>query len=250
MALVISDVDGILRAGKGEVDKKLVCTIEEFCGSENELWLVTGAPVSHLPAVCFHRGFGEFGTIEVTSRGDQHVLYPEVRSVFQTMRRALGLCCEDGLDNLQGTIPVIIEGPRECSLTLLFGNPPHYPELGTSWTEGIAEMAKRRVREVAARECLSVRIQVGTDTTYGWLDIKAVTKAEVMFERLPEGEKIFCADDTDLSLLEMPGVIPVGFANSTEKIRVFAQTHGLFYNRPAPQGGMIQFLEDIQKGRV
>ena len=254
--VVISDIDGVLRDNKEPPSKELCEIIIRLCAPELHdiargmlFFMITGAPVAHLPSLPALLAFAESGAVKRLGNGD-YVVKGKGMNAIRTLRKLLRITREDGLDEIEeGSI--IIEEPRFCSLTLLFGQPPHYPDTKTTAPPSIVE---ERIRRLIAHAQLPLQVIPARSRTYAWLDIVATTKAEVIKELLAQKEWMrayYLGDGSnDLEVMRFPSIVPVGFRNSIEEIKELARMRGIYIAIPGPIGGALRFFEKLVQNEL
>lgn len=252
--LVISDVDDILRRGKDAVDPKVKQAIREFRTQEAKFVVITGAPASHLPLYLpADVYFAESGAVWKRRKG-KWMYSKEAKRVIDALRASLGITKEDGLDEIEEG-KIIVEGMRSCSLTILFGHPPHYPSLESTARK---EDVERRVAQIVSRDKqLFSSIHQGSgratlgEQLYEWIDItvttKALTVAQIL-QRSDHQEAYYLGDGrNDFDAMNLPRIIPVGFKNSIPQIQELAQQRGIYIPLPAPPEGVVQFFDLLKQ---
>ncbi len=251
--VVISDVDGVLRAKKGSVGYEIEDAVRSFCGKGGIFIMITGAPSSHVPTnLPAHIVLAEAGGImQMVEEGGLRKFQPGVEAVNQ-LKSWLGINPKwnDGLAHIDGE-SVIIEGPRETSLTFLVGNPPHYEGLHTSIS---LRDLKRRVDLAIQVQSLPLTVSLGEDTTYEYMDVFSMTKARVLNHLIEQtdwrGAYLLGDGQPELEAMMLLEVIPVGFSNSIEKIRALARERGVFIDLPGPEGGVVEFFRQLKSGKI
>ena len=247
MPVVFCDVDGGLRRQKGvRISSEIRQAVTSFNEDLGIFYMITGAPLEHVPDLPAWRIFAEAGGVYV--RKQDHIFEPGREAVLE-LRRRLEIFQEDGVvETSWGS--VIVEGPKRfTSLTLLFGRPPHYPGAVTS---ADMEEVNAWIGEFA-RE-LSLTLSVGHDTTYSYSDIFSVTKRQTVAAVMEEERLLhayFLGDKhPDLEAMLVPGIIPVGFSNSIKDIQVLAQRKGVYIDLPGPEGGVVEFFRLLKEGKI
>lgn len=251
---VISDVDDVLRRGKEPVAQEVGEAICEFRARGSRFLMITGAPKSHLPLyIPADAYFAETGAVW-KREGRKWTYSKKAKEAIGALRASLGIAKEDGLDEIEeGTI--IVEGIRSCSLTILFGHPPHYPSFeGTAQKE---EVERRITQIISEDERLFSSIHRGSgvatigERPYEWIDITVTTKA-LTVEKILQGcehqEAYYLGDGrNDLDAMNLPGITPVGFRNSIPQIQELAQQRGIYIPLPAPPEGVVRFFDLLQQ---
>ena len=248
MILVVSDLDEVLRADKGPVARELAEAIARI-GSRSDvtICIITGAPHAHIPPIFYHTAFAESGAVRLDQHGTLAIAH-EGEEVIKDLRRALGITKDDGIDEIkEGS--VIIEEPRFCSLTLLFGAPPHYPGLITSASP--AKVMERIKDFVGDRRAAGLHILPGAHKSYEWIDITTTTKEATvgrLLAAMPDVKKAYYLGDgrNDLAVMRNPHITPVGFANSIPEIQELVYICGIYIPHPGPQGGALEFFRFLE----
>lgn len=248
---VIADIDEILRENKQPLPEDVREGLRKFQGKGGELTCITGAPLGHVPKPLFSIAkviFAEMGGVSL-KEGEMTLFKAEE---IEHLRSLLGITASDGFQEIEEG-NVIIEGPRQASLTLLFGKPPHYPIQSTA----DFGRAKERIELLIKEHRLSVHLTPGKGSQheYQWLDITVTTKAETVKRLLAQddpGGPIFYLGDggSDFEAMKILEVIPVGFTNCLPEIQELAQSRGVFIPLPAPHGGTVAFFSSLLKGEV
>jgi len=243
LGTVVADLGGILREDKLPLPKEVEGWLRRFVDKGGELICITGAPLSHIPTSLFEIAkviFAEMGAVR-WERG-KTTLYGA--SEIEELRSLLNIKEESGPAKIKGIGEVIIEGPREASLTLLFGSPPHYPGIVT---DGDFCRAKVFIEYLLKEHDLALHIIPGQGKGYAWIDIAPMTKEKTLFNflisRNPHGRCFYLGDEeSDIAPMKLPRVIPVGFPNCHPEIQKLARIRGIFINVPAPKG-VVEFLK-------
>ena len=247
MPIVFCDVDGTLRRGKnGAVSGETIEAASRFIYNGNTLYLITGAPVAHLP-----RGWKEWtsgayvelGGVLLLPTGEMRVCGEEALPAIERLRARLGIEVDDGWAQLpDGLGSVIVDGGRSASLTLLTGTPPHYPGLvGDAALEDLVPIVQKA----------GLQSILGGDTVYRWLDCVLSGKETAVQPFLGKDSVFYLGDDrNDVGAMKLPGVIPIGFANSISRIRELAQKGGTYIDLPGPEGGVAEFFRRLNNGKL
>jgi len=242
LGTVVADVGGILREDKLPLPKEIEEWLRKFVQRGGEFVCITGAPLSHIPKPLFEIAkviFAEMGGVRW--EGGKTTLYGA--SEVAELRSLLNIQEESGPTMVKGIGEVIIEGPREVSLTFLFGAPPHYPGLVV---DADFHRARILIEHLIREHDLALYVIPGQGEGYSWLDIAPVTKektvANFLTSRNPHGRCFYLGDEeNDIAPMKLPRVIPVGFPNCHSEIQKLAKTRGIFINIPAPKG-VVEFL--------
>lgn len=250
MAVVFCDIDGVLRGRKGEpVSPDTYEEIMSFRGDGGIFNMITGAPLAHVPTIPAHMIFAEAGGVRIMPEQSGMYVFEQGRTAILELRDRLAIFQEDGIvETPFGSL--IVEGPRRfTSLTLLFGYPPHYPGYVTSAKmEEINAWIDELVRE------LSLTLSLGHDTTYSYSDIFSLTKRQAVAIAMGEAgwERAYFLGDKhpDLEAMLLPGIVPVGFSNSIEEIRILARERGVYIDLPGPTGGVAEFFRQLNNGHI
>lgn len=253
MRVVFCDVDGVLREDKvAPVPLESYQAITAFQEAGNIFNMITGAPLAHVPNLPAHIIFAEAGGVLVRPKeeGGLQIFEPGRQKISQ-LRQCLGIFAEDGMvETSLGSI--IIEGPRRhTSLTFLVGRPPHYPGCITS---AKIEEVISWVEELVKKLALPLSLSIGHDTSYSYSDIFSMTKGLAIQTamQLAGWSRAYVAGDKfpDYEAMLLPGVIPVGFANSIKKIRDLARERGVYIDLPGPTGGLAEFFRQVNSERI
>ncbi|HID39178.1 MAG TPA: hypothetical protein EYP36_06660 [Calditrichaeota bacterium] len=176
--LIISDIDGILREDKKPIEPVLVESLLDI--TKNVLLVcITGAPLHHVPEVLFDCSwmiFAEMGGVK-WKKGRVEI-HSQKQKYIQEIKEVLGIASdkEDGeVETYLGK--VILEGPRKTSLTFLIGEPEHYQgQKGSLYFEDLQTFLKF----VIDVKKLPLKISVGADKKYQWIDVISCTKKETI----------------------------------------------------------------------
>jgi hydroxymethylpyrimidine pyrophosphatase-like HAD family hydrolase len=245
--VVFCDVDGTLRNGKtNAVSGKIKEAASRFIQEGGKHFLITGAPAGHLPQGWERWASGaytESGGVLLLPTGKILVRDEQARQAVAQLRGELGIVVDDGWTRLPQFGSVIVEGGRKASLTLLTGNPPHYPgAMGDADLEAIEPFVSRH----------GLQAIHGKDTVYRWLDCVRGGKELTVQEDLDSGERVYYLGDgeNDLAAMELPGVIPVGFSNSIQEIQTLAKRQGVYIDLLAYGGGVAEFFRRLNSGQL
>jgi len=247
---VISDIDGILRQEKKDIEPAIKEQIKNFCKSgDNRLVAITGAPLSHVPLILLNyceRVYAEHGGV-CRREGDIHCSPPV--ALTDLMKR-LGIKTANGREEISEGI-VIIEGERRTGVTILFGSAPHYPEIITT-ADFTAILNK--IQNIVQAEKLPLFIYHGASDGYRWVDVASTTKAITIGNLIGSGKyhkSFYLGDgDNDYEVMSSCDVIPVGFSNSNHSIQAIARQKGIFINEHAVKGGAAEFFERAINGEL
>lgn len=245
--VVISDVDGVLREGKGiAVPSKIRQGVASFRRKGGIFNMITGGPLAHVPDIPAHMVFAEAGGVRVTPRGKY--VFEEGRVSVLALRQHLGILQKNGfVETSFGSL--IVEGPRWTSLALLFGCPSHYPGCVTSAN---MEEVHARIGKLGLK--FPLMLSKAHDTNFGYVDVFSFTKRQAIEAAMCEAgwdNAYFLGDkDPDFEAMSLKGIIPVGFPNSIEEIRALARERGVYIDLPGPQGGVAEFFRRLNNGKI
>ena len=166
----------------------------------------------------------------------------EAQDAIKRLRRRLGIEVDDGPSLIPGVGTVIVEGGRWASLTLLTGTPPHYPGvMGDAALEPLKPLVWQ----------YGLQAMSGRDTVYKWLDCIPGGKELTVRRFLDRGPLYYLGDGfNDLASMELSGVIPVGFQNSIPEIQALAKQRGIYVDLPGPDGGVTEFFQRLNSGKL
>ncbi len=242
MPLVVSDIDGVLRRDKQPLPADIREALGRFKEKGGELVCITGAPLHNVPFELFDLSnlvLAEMGGVR--RRGGKVELVGA--EAIELLRALLGIAPFWGLQEIEeGT--VIVDGPRDASLCLFSGAPPHWP----STAAADLSLVEKRVSSLITQHGLSLSVMPGRDETYGWLDMTVTTKAEAVQRLLedlagPCSEVYYLGDtESDLPAMQLSGVIPVGFLNCIPRIQALAREQGIFIPQNASDRGVVEFF--------
>ena len=247
--VVMADVDGVLRDTKSSVPAVTREQIEKFHARGGIFGMITAAPFEHIPEIPAHILCAESGAVCRFPERDGLQIFEPGRLAIAELKQCLGIEVDNGLARLCGQ-PVIVEGPRKASLTLLSGKPPHYPDLSVP---SLSEELMGELEKAIQEHELDLHVSCASDTTYAWVDIVSVTKArtmEVQVELLGKGIFFLGDGEHDFWAMKVPGVIPVGFSNSIPKIQELADKTGVLINLRGPDGGAAEFFRRLNEGEI
>lgn len=247
--VVFCDVDGVLKRKAMVVSSETVEEIVLFQQNGDIFSMVTGAPLAHVPDIPAYLILAESGGVIKLAGVDGFGIFEPGREAINELRWVLQIYEEDGMVHTpHGSL--IVEGPRRyTSMTFLFGEPPHYPGRVTS---AQMEEVNTRLRRLIQR--LPLTLSVGHDTSYSYIDVFSMTKRQSIQTAMQKAgwDSAYVAGDRypDYEAMLLPGVIPVGFSNSIEEIRVLAQEIGVYINLPGPEGGVAEFFRRLNNGQL
>lgn len=246
---VISDIDGILRQDKKDIELALKKQIQDLCESGNRLIAITGAPLSHIPPILLdycEMVYAEHGGV-CKRGGDVNYLLPIALTDFIKL---MGIKTANGRDEINEGV-IIIEGERKTGITILFGPASHYPKITT--TAGFTAVLNK-IKNIVQAEKLPLFIYHGSSDGYSWVDIASTTKAITIGNLIRSGcygKPFYLGDgDNDYEVMSYCDVIPVGFLNSKSSIRTIARQKGIFINEHAVKGGAAEFFKRAIKGEL
>ena len=247
--LILCDVDEVLRPGKQPVSADLIDIISYVRRIGVHVGMITGGALSQLPDIAVDLAFAESGGVMRLPDGNVRV-NDQLNGAIAKLDQFLGLRGSTGWQEPPAG-GVILEEERFSGRTFLFGSPPHYPGL---CARGSLEDLYQRISDYITQNAVRLMVMPGVAQTYRWLDVISVTKEETLSRILHECsyDKIYYLGDgpNDLVSMQLPGIVPVGFANSIAAIREIAQARGEYIPLPGPEGGSYEFFRRIRDGEL
>lgn len=226
--------------------------LSRFRGNGGKLVAITGAPLKHVPRELFSFSgailLAEHGAVQ--SREGEIITFGETEAI-EKIKRKLSITVEDGLQKIDGGT-VIVEGPRLASLTLLFGQPSHYPSIEATANP---EIIKARIEKIIDKENLPVSVWPGHDGNYSWIDLIITTKRKTIQRLIDDGTlstPFFYLGDkgNDLEVMQLEGVIPVAFPNCIREIISIAHQKGIFIPYLPYGKGIAKFFDLVINGKL
>jgi len=250
--IVFSDLDRTIRWDNQSVNSQTEAAIRQFRQNGGCFTAISGSPLRYIPDFLREPfSFAEFGAVFLCHR-QQIILVPKEGQVaLQTLKSALQITQEDGLQMRNGQT-LIVGGPRFASLNFITGNHPGYPGMHASWKTG--ELFGQ-VREIIQTYSLSVLCGLEKHGSYDSINITTMfQKAHAVewFQRLvrdvaPQPIYYMGDGESDYGVMRLDGVIPVVFSNSVPLLHDIAKKKaGIVIGSPGPDGGVIRALHLIQ----
>lgn len=261
--LILTDVDGIVVTFKQDLKPNLKIAIRKCKEAGNDIFSITGSCYAHVrPALRENCKivFSEHGGV----RGQGKKLEYAPSLAVQEFNKLAGITTENGpLETRWGQ--VIIEGKRYTGTTILTGITPHYPGVQTTadFSEIVTDIEK--IINQLKEKNFQLFLIHGKHDGYDWVDVTSTTKALTVSQLdFSEYEAIFTLGDqkSDLTMMQLllerqkteprfPFVIPVGFKNCIEDIRLLAQKEGVYIDKHAiDEDGTAEFFTKVVEGKL
>jgi hydroxymethylpyrimidine pyrophosphatase-like HAD family hydrolase len=252
--IVFSDIDKTIRWDKGPLSSRTEQAILKFSACGGLFIPITGGPRNHIPnSILNPLAFAESGALCLfTDRRRRYIIASQNEiSAIQSLKKILNINVRDGPCKILGEYPVIIEGIREASLTIICGQHSLYPHLDGQDTCSIFEISEI-IAQIIRKNSLPLNFIVGTAETYSWLDITGGFRKDDAidwFVNTFKFSKVYFMGDgmNDYEAMLLPNVTPVGFRNSIPEIKeIITQREGIMIAQSdGPDGGVVAALERI-----
>ncbi|MDP3772102.1 MAG: hypothetical protein Q8Q94_01845 [bacterium] len=257
--VVVNDIDGIFRNAKGPIAPALTSAIQAVRYHDGtRIAAMTGSSIGFLPSIELDFYWAESGAVHQDVHGHRWVAL-EAHDFARRVQEQLRFFWRDGYVQLPSGKYIVLEcNKRYASTCLLTGNPPFYAN-----PEGFVTETMDEVEYWVRRSCEmffpgEYALSRGRDTVYEFLDITHCnytkrTRMESYLETLPEHDKVFYlgdSDSSDLSVMQLPRVIGVGFKNSGPGICEHVKRKGIYIDQDGPTGGTLTYYQRLSTGCV